>query len=753
MEEDKGRRRRPRTLHFLLLAAIVFFLPPGASAQKTKQTRPKPVTPPPVTTDAQADSRSETKTKAGAQELRLLYKYAERTKGHIIASGNVEIHYGSLVLFADTIDLETDTKDVRADGHVVLQSANEVTTSDNLNFNLDTALGRMEHAVGMAQPSLSFEAEVLDRQEPDYYHLEKARFTTCAQPNPRWKFSCSKANYKKDDYIEMWNMVLAIKGIPVFYFPYLRYPIQDRTTGFLMPKIGYTKSKGWKYSQDFYLVLARNLDVTFNLMSFSSVGWGGSVEFRYLLPEGTGGRIGLSKFFFKPLASGFQPDSAYIIRVNHNQQLPLGFSLVANVDLQSSYAFLREFDNNFNRATISQRRSEVYLSNYFSGFSFSARASRFETNFASINNSIVTEYLPQISLSSFKLKLIKPLFFSFNSSFSRWQYGWQTDFVKDNQKRLQYLNFSPTLSLPVNPFPWMTVSTSVAGNLNYYWQSLVPYSLNPKQKVAADSPLFAKNFVFIFDLRGPTLYRVFNDSEGNASVKHIIEPSITYHYDSPVADSDRIITANGFFRYHMVTYGLTNHLLVKEDKMPREWVTFGISQTYYLDAADSPNNRYRWHNRVPNVSDITTYLRVLPSNAYSLDFAANYNPYLHAFSSIRLGARLGNPKDDVFLNVNWFKSINPWNYQVFWNRHQVNFFGGLKIPALNLEGQGEIDYNISNKELLYAAVTIVYHYQCVDFDADIRIFNFRQQREVQYSFSIGLGNIGKSMDFLGGMGF
>ena len=445
---------------------------------------------------------------------------------------------------------------------------------------------------------------------------------------------------------------------------------------------------------------------------------------------------------------------ASIIRVSHNQQLPLGFSLVADVDLQSSYTFLRDFDNNFSRATTSNRRSQVYVSNYFSGFNFSARASRFETYFSSINNSIITEYLPQVSLSSFKMKLINPLFFSFNSSFNRWQYGWQTDFDKDNQKRLQYLNFSPTLSLPLNPFPWLTATTSVSGNLNYYWQSLVPYPLNPKQKMIGDSPLFTKNFIFIFDLVGPTFYRVWNDSEGAPAVKNIIEPEITYHYDSPTADSDRIITASNFYyRFHMVTYGLTSHLLVKEDKMPREWVTFGLNQTYYLDAADSPNNRYLWHNRIPNVSDVTTYLRVLPSSAYSLDFAANYNTYHNGFSSIRLGARLGNPKDDFFLNVNWFKSINPWNDLIYLNRHQVNFFGGFKIPALNLEGQGEIDYNISLKELLYAGAALTYHYQCVDFDVDIRIFNFRQLRDVQYSFSIGLGNIGKSMDFLGGMGF
>jgi len=99
MEEDKGPQPRPGVLPFLLFAAIVIFLSSWASAQKMKRGSPKPVTPSSAVTDTTADNRSATKTKAGAQEMRILYKYAERTKGHFIASGNVEIHYGTLVLF------------------------------------------------------------------------------------------------------------------------------------------------------------------------------------------------------------------------------------------------------------------------------------------------------------------------------------------------------------------------------------------------------------------------------------------------------------------------------------------------------------------------------------------------------------------------------------------------------------------------------------------------------------------------------
>jgi LPS-assembly protein len=749
MEDDKGRRRRPELWLGILLALAFLLFPLSAAAQKAKRGRAKTAVSPVATT-----AETTPPAQAVTDEIQILAKYWERTKDHYLASGKVEVHYKSIVLFADSIDLQTETKDVRADGHVVLQSPNEVTTAESMTFNLDTALGRMEEAVGLAQPNIFFEAGVLDRVQPDYYRFTKATFTTCTQPNPRWRFSCTKANYKKDDYMEMWGMVLSIKGIPVFYFPYLRYPIQDRSTGLLRPSVGYTKIKGYKYSQDFYLVLGRNMDATLNLSYYSSVGLGASLEYRYLFSGGTGGLIRLSEFFFKRNADGTKPDNAYIVRVSHNQKLPLGFNLVADVDLQSSYDFLREFDNNFSRATVSNRRSQVYLSNSFSGFNFSAQASRFETNFATLNNSIITQYLPQVSLSSFKMKVLQPLYFSFNSSFSRWEYGWRTDYDNGTQKHVQSLNFSPTLSLPLKYIPWATVTASLSGNLNYYWQSYVPGTANPNVKVIADQPFFSRNLSFVLDFRGPTFFRVFRNAANDPSVKHIIEPFITYRYDTPTLNSDRIVTATGyFFRYHTVTYGISNHLLVKDDRMSREMLTLEISQTKYLDPDNGPLSIYTFAGRVPTTSDILATLRFFPSSRLSLDVASGYNTYHNLVSSVRAGARLGNINDNFYFNVNWFKSLNPWRDYVYLNRQQINLSGGIKIPALNLEAQGEYNYNIYKNQLLYAALSFVYHYQCIDFDGEVRVYNYRQQPDVQYSLSIGLGKISKSADFLGGLEF
>jgi hypothetical protein len=38
----------------------------------------------------------------------------------------------------------------------------------------------------------------------------------------------------------------------------------------------------------------------------------------------------------------------------------------------------------------------------------------------------------------------------------------------------------------------------------------------------------------------------------------------------------------------------------------------------------------------------------------------------------------------------------------------------------------------------------------VDFKLDVRAYFFREEPEVQFRFSVGLGNISSSSDFLGG---
>jgi len=632
---------------------------------------------------------------------------------------------------------------------VVIQTPDEVVSCEKIFFNLDSSQGKLEKVQGMIQPTIFYEAESVERRDENLYSFRKARLTSCTQPVPRWRFSCSKANFKKDDYMEMWNSVFSIKGIPIFYLPYMRYPLdKERSTGFLMPQVGYSGRKGFFFSESFFWAIKRNMDATFNLDYYSARGLGGGLEFRYIFSRGTTGHLNLYYFKFNKEQEQEAPSSAHLIRFRHNQDLPLNFELVADIDLQSSYDFLREFDNNFKRAVVSNRRTQAYLSKAWSYFNFNIRVSRFETYYANKEDSVIRQDLPQIKFSSSKIKLFSPLYFSFYSSFDRWEHGWQSDYEKDEQKQSQSLAFSPSLSLPFTGIPWLSINTSLGGNFNYYLQSYAPGT-----KEVVDEPLLSYSYVLNVQFIGPVFYRIYRDAEETPKLKHIIEPSFTYTYQAPIDDPERIINYRRYFRTHQIRYGLTNRFLVKKDKMPREILTIALENVYYLSPEDGPLNIYRVDGEIPKYADVRGTVRFYPTTKYSVDFSGAWNPYHKTFSSLRLGANLGSIGDPLFLRVSWFKSINPYEESEIWSRHQINGFAGVKIPKLSLEAMGEISYNILERKMLYSGLNLVYHYQCLDFRGEIRVFHFREEPEVQYRISLGLGNIGKTIDFLGGLGF
>lgn len=200
----------------------------------------------------------------------------------------------------------------------------------------------------------------------------------------------------------MKQAVFRVKKLPLLYIPYLRYPLKDRATGFLFPKVGFNRVKGLAISQSFYWALAPNMDATLTADFYSRKGTGAGLEYRYLFPGGTRGEVSGYLFLFRREEAGQRPSPAYLLRLNHAQALPLGFQLTGQADYSSSFNFLREFENNFSAATVSNRSYQLGLSRSWSYFNLNLRTSRFESYFPQTGQSVLTAYLPQASFNLLK---------------------------------------------------------------------------------------------------------------------------------------------------------------------------------------------------------------------------------------------------------------------------------------------------------------------------------------------------------------
>jgi LPS-assembly protein len=708
--------------------------------------------------------KDKVKESAKGEDTKEIYaaQYQEKIQDRLILRGNAEIRYRDLKVFADRIEYDHKTKELLAEGQVTIQLPQESVSADRVFVNAETHAWKIEKAEGMIQPTIFYQADEMESARPNVYRLDHARITSCAQPVPRWNFSTSRANLVKDDHVEMWNAVFRVKKVPVFYFPYMRYPLKDRATGFLLPQIGRSNRKGFIYEQGFYWAIARNMDATFNFNYYSARGIGGGINARYIFGGGTAGEINLFGFSFKKDDSGQKLDDAYILRMNHGQALPFGFNLVANVDIQSSFDFLREFDNNFNRAIVSNRKSEVYLQRSWSHYNLSARISRFETYYptSATKSSIVKKSVPQISFNMFKAKLFSPLLFSVNSSFQRWEYGWSQNYAAGTQKKSGNLQFAPTLTLPFTSIPWLSLTASATARLTYYFTSLRPNSQTP-----IDEPLLTADYLLGLDAIGPVFSRIYRNKKGEPVFKHVIEPFAKFQYESPIQEDTRIITDTfrSFVpRYYQVEYGITNRFFTKEKEMAREVLQITLGQTFYLAPEEGPLKTYRVDGRPPQFSEVSGMIRYYPAQRASVDVSVGWNPYYRNISNLRLGANFGSRAEGRFFSLSWFKSSNTWVQDetslILGKRHQISASAGLKPSALPFEIMGDIDYNIQERRLLYTAASAVYHYQCLDFGFELKVFYFRTvnngtRPETQLKFSIGLGNIGKTTDFLGGMGF
>ncbi len=395
------------------------------------------------------------------------------------------------------------------------------------------------------------------------------------------------------------------------------------------------------------------------------------------------------------------------------------------------------------------------MSRSWQHYSLSARASRFETYFSQLSDSNVSTSLPQINFNVFKTRLIAPVYFSLASSISRTQYGWKSQYAAGTERRSSRLAVSPSLSLPFSSIPWLTATTTVTANLNYYGQSLDPVS-----GAIVDEPLFTRNFVAAIEIVGPVFYRVFYGRDGRARLKNIIEPYVNYSYDSPTNAAGRIVTNFGFFRYHQMSYGVTGRFLFRgAGDRSVEVFSLALGQTYYLSPEHGPLSLFPVDGKPPRFSEVTGTLRFYPRSKFSLDASAAYNPYYKNLSSLRLSATAGDKPGGDFLTVSWFTSRNSWITGVdpqliaLYNRDQIGAFTGLRLPGLDLDLQLEADYNIKDRKLLYTGAQLTYHYQCVEILVDVRAFYFRARPDTQVRVSLGLGSIGKTLDFLGGFGF
>ncbi len=213
------------------------------------------------------------------------------TQSKVIFEGNVIAEQGIITLISDYADYDRITEEIFAVGNVYYKDGQISVKGDRLNAQMGaktaTAFDGKYQLHGQGGRGIAAQMDVLDNNN---YQLEDSTYTSCPPGDNTWQVKATTFKIDKEEEIATaYNATLWLKDVPIFYFPYMNYPIGDkRKSGLLIPSVSSSSDNGFTYEQPIYWNIAPNQDATLTVKTMSKRGTHLLGEYRYLLPGHTG---------------------------------------------------------------------------------------------------------------------------------------------------------------------------------------------------------------------------------------------------------------------------------------------------------------------------------------------------------------------------------------------------------------------------------------------------------------------------------
>lgn len=198
--------------------------------------------------------------------------------------GGAVITQGNAKLSADRAEMQRSTNKVNLYGNVVLQQPQMKISGSNADMTTTTSLGHVQDARLLDyKTGTRATADKLARRKKNLIELENATYTLCPPDEEDWKLSARRIRMNQDTGRgEATDTVIRIADVPVFYTPYMNFPIDDRRqSGFLWPMIG-NSSSGLDVALPYYFNLGPNYDATLTPRLITDRGTMLEAEGRYL---------------------------------------------------------------------------------------------------------------------------------------------------------------------------------------------------------------------------------------------------------------------------------------------------------------------------------------------------------------------------------------------------------------------------------------------------------------------------------------
>lgn len=608
-------------------------------------------------------------------------------------SGEVSIQQGNRSIFADEVRVEQHGEMARMAylrGNFDYRDNLINAKGQDASFDLTSKNADLSHAEyqlvgrqgrGHAQSvSVSEETRV----------LKNATYTACLPDDNAWSLEAKEmVQHVKEEYAELWHAKFRVLDVPVFYSPYLQFPIGDRRrSGLLLPtNVGHSSRDGYSYGQPIYWNIAPNMDATFTPTYYSKRGWQLSPEFRYLTVLGEG-KVA-AEYMNKDRLDEWTDKgrSRHLLFWQHKINFLSNWRFSADYTRVSDRRYFSDFDSEYGNSTDGYATQNFKLGYYQPNYNVSIAAKKFQT----FDESGVKPYrvFPQIEFNYYQNDLVKHGDFRFFSQLSH--------FANDSKEMptAWRLHAEPMLNFPfANRYGSINLETKLYAT--HYWQKsgegdnaeqverrvsrvLPQVKVDFKTTLEAEKQIF-NGFTQILEPRVQYLYRPYKDQQNIGSKR---QDHLGLGYDSALLQQDyyslfndrrysgldRIASAN------QTTVGATTRFF--SDKTGAEVFNFSAGQIYYFNPS-----------KIDDISENSTAKR---SSSWSLEANWKFHPKWNWHGSYQYDTRLNEsslanmslqfkPKENNLIQLNYrFASKNYINQNLSTNRYDqdIKQLGGV----------------------------------------------------------------------------
>jgi len=661
---------------------------------------------------------------------------------YVVASGGVELRFRDFTFQGERIAVDLREEQITGEGDIIMDQGPRRVVGDTLFFDLNTETGTLTNAKAYVDPDIFFEGKQITRLSETRYRVVDGTLTSCIDDSPDWNFRLSRGEVELEGFAKIKHGRFRVKKLPLLYSPYLLYPAKsERSSGFLFPNLGYNHLRGAYLGLAWFQTLGDSYDTTIFADFYGQDYQGFGNEWRYRPSESTTG------FFEGYVINDPEVDDVRwkVFWAHVSDNLPLGFRGVVFYQDFSDFDFFRDFERDFNNATIRRLFSSGHLTSSWGQSSVIMQVDQLQTF---LNNGDITTQRRQPEVE-YRLRATQigrlPVYIDLLSSVNN-LVSERTDKFSNQWQRADVF---PQITASLSTLPWLSWSVTGGGRATYYSQTFEEETGEFVGDALTRTFASARSAIV-----GPSFSRVYNKGVGPfAKFKHIIEPRWNYAYIGDFEEQNlipRFDEVDVLRPSHLVSYNFINRLLAKprdeiEGGGAREIMSLEIGQLFSLDE-DRPLQSSGDFTQTTTTGPLNVRYRFNPSRQTSLEAKLNHNTLFGHLNNASLTGAVGIGGHGVGLT--WFTRFNAEQGETTGN--QIRFFTGINLWPNKLRLDAQVNYDFQLSLLQGQRYIFQYFSQCYGLRFEFREFKTFDRTDRDFRFAVTLKNIGTFLDLTGG---